>query len=227
MAVICVSDDEKRHAEHDLKIPARLLHTVVNGVVQPPSGQRDQIRAGWNIAPDSFVFGFVGRLSAQKAPERLIEAFRRIAPALPQAKLVMIGFGELQQAVEAQIRETGLGGRIVLTSEISGSSAMQAFDALVMPSRYEAMSYVMLEAAAAGLPMVLSDVGGASTVLKDGENGFLVANEDDPAALAAAMQALAAPDRYGAIKAAAEARSQNYSLEAMVAATEAVYRSLV
>lgn len=226
-AVICVSDDEQRHASGHLRIPKAKLHTVVNGVAPPPSGERDAIRARFGIRPDTFVFGFVGRLSAQKAPERLISAFRQIAPDRPDADLLMIGFGELIEDVQLQILESALSDRIHVTSEIPGAVAMQAFDALVMPSRYEAMSYVMLEAAAAGLPMVLTDVGGASTVVENGVNGLIVPNIDDPHELAEAMRTASASFEHARLKAAAEARKGRYALHTMAERTLAVYRSVL
>jgi glycosyltransferase involved in cell wall biosynthesis len=104
---------------------------------------------------------------------------------------------------------------------------MQAFDALVMPSRYEAMSYVMLEAAAAGLPMVLTDVGGASTVVENGINGLIVPNDDDPTELAEAMRTVSSPERHLMLKTQAGLRKDRFTLDRMVAETEAAYRRLI
>lgn len=225
-ALICVSRDEYQHAVQYLGIPDNRLHTVVNGVSAPPIGQRQEIRAQLGIRPDAFVFGFVGRLSEQKAPERLLDAFNRIGAALPQTELAMIGFGPLEAEMRSMIGSSGLAKRIHLTSALPGPDAMQAFDVLVMPSRYEAMSYVMLEAAAAGLPMILADVGGASTVVDDGRNGFIVANDDDVTDLAQRMLEIARPQCHEAMRTAALARKTDYSLDKMVDATEAVYRGL-
>jgi glycosyltransferase involved in cell wall biosynthesis len=226
-AVICVSEDEKKHAATALGIPEQLLHTVVNGVDQTPPSDREEIRAGLGVRPENFVFGFVGRLSPQKAPERMIEAFRRIASDRADIELAMVGFGELLDDVKLQILESGLTDRVHVTSEISGAQAMQAFDALVMPSRYEAMSYVMLEGAAAGLPMVLTDVGGATTVVDHGINGFIVPNDDDSHELAEAMRTLATAESYDTMRRAAAARKNRFSLDVMAQQTEAVYRHVL
>jgi glycosyltransferase involved in cell wall biosynthesis len=226
-ALICVSRDERAHAADVLRIPPGVLHTVVNGVTPPPSGERAAIRSRLGVHADALLFGFVGRLSEQKAPERLVGAFARIADSLPHAELAMIGFGPLEDEIRTQIATSGFGHRIHLTADIAGPDAMQAFDALVMPSRYEAMSYVMLEAGAAGLPLILTDVGGASTVLENGVNGLLVANSDDVTALAKAMRAIGEPQTHARMQAAAEACKDRYSLGQMVTATEEVYRSLL
>ena len=224
--LICVSADEYAHARA-LGMARERLAIVVNGVDTPPSDSGSAIRAALGIPQSALLFGFVGRLSRQKAPERLVAAFELLADRVPHAQLLMIGTGEMQSAVHRQIEASDHAARIHLTARFTGPQAMAAIDALVVPSRYEAMSYAMLEAAAAGKPLVLSDVGGASTVLKDGENGLLVENADDPAHFAGAMLRLCDPDRLARHAAAARARSLDYSLERMISETEAIYRGLV
>lgn len=224
--LICVSADEYAHARA-LGMARERLAIVVNGVDTPPSDSSATVRAALGIPEDALLFGFVGRLSHQKAPERLVAAFELLADRVPHAHLLMIGTGEMQGSVHRQIEAGSHASRIHLTAGFTGPQAMAAIDALVVPSRYEAMSYAMLEAAAAGKPLVLSDVGGASTVLKDGENGLLVENADDPAHFAGAMLRLCDPDRLARHAAAARARSRDYSLERMISETEAIYRGLV
>ncbi|WP_438749161.1 glycosyltransferase [Pararhizobium sp. O133] len=223
--LICVSEDEHIHAL-SLGMPENKLSVIVNGVTPPPLDMASTVRASFGISSDTFVFGFVGRLSHQKAPERLIEAFRNAASRLPDAQMIMIGSGELEPEVRDAIAASGLQNRIRLTSAFTGSQAVPAFDLLVMPSRYEAMSYVMLEAAAAGKPMISTDVGGASTVIGHDSNGLIVANDGDTARLANAMVESADPERYRALRIAAEEKMSSFSVEAMIDKTEAVYYRL-
>lgn len=224
--VICVSRDEYDHAL-SIGIPEARLRIVTNGVAPPPPGQRTAIRDRYGIAPEALLFGFVGRLSKQKAPERLVNAFARIVDQLPHARLLMIGFGELAGDVRARIRALGLEGRALLDDTIPGAVAIDAFDAVVMPSRYEAMSYVMLEAAAGGKPLILSKVGGASMVLEDGRNGLLVENSDDPAKLADAMMQVADPKTLARFGVEARRRKGHYTLAGMADQTEAIYFELL
>lgn len=224
--VICVSSDEMNHAR-SFGLPASLLRVVVNGVATPRPDGRQTLRQQFGIPDDALVYGFIGRLSAQKAPERLIAAFGRIAATLPQAHLLMVGFGELEIDLRKHINTAGLEPQVHLISEVPGPDAMCAFDALVMPSRYEAMSYVMLEGAAAGKPLILSDVGGTRMVLEDGVNGIMVPNTDDPAPLAEAMLALADDEKRAAFAARARDRANGYGLDAMVSQTLDVYRELI
>ncbi|MGV8939219.1 MAG: glycosyltransferase family 4 protein [Allorhizobium sp.] len=222
--IICVSKDEYSHALSFGIAAAKKLRVVINGVKTPPNDRRAILRAAMELPSNALVFGFVGRLSRQKAPERLVAAFAEIAAKMPHAYLLMIGSGELELELKARIDASGLAARVRLRSDLPGSDAIQCFDILVSPSRYEAMSYVMLEAAAAGKPMILSDVGGVSTVLDDGVNGIRVPNCDDPAALAEAMLAFADADRRQRFAAAAMQRCHGYQLDQMVEQTLQVYR---
>jgi glycosyltransferase involved in cell wall biosynthesis len=150
-----------------------------------------------------------------------------MAARLPRARLMMIGSGELADDIQARINALGLRDRAHLDSAIPGAIAIDAFDAVVMPSRYEAMSYVMLEAAAGGKPLVLTKVGGAGMVLEHGKNGLLVANSDEPEALAAAMATLAEPGKLQQFSAEARRRRDNYTIAGMADATEEIYFELL
>ena len=220
--LICVSKSEYDHAL-DLGIPASRLNLVVNGVGALPSGRRAEIRKSYGLTDDNLVFGFIGRLSPQKAPERLIAAFTAIASRAPQARLLIIGSGELEPDVRRQIAAGGIADRVIIDAALPGAEALQAIDVAVMTSRYEAMSYVMLEAAAAGLPLILTDVGGTINVLEHEVNGLIVPNTDDATPLIAAMSALCDPSTRTRYAAAAEARRNRYGLDAMVEQTIAVY----
>ncbi|OJF92529.1 glycosyltransferase family 4 protein [Pararhizobium antarcticum] len=223
--LICVSDDEYDHARR-LGIAQRMMSVIRNGVTAPQAAMAQTLRASFGIAADQLVFGFIGRLSPQKAPERLLQAFAHAASRLGNAHLVMVGSGELEGQTKAAIQASGLQNRIHLTSVFSGPQAVSCFDVLVMPSRYEAMSYVMLEAAAAGKPIISTDIGGARTVIADGMNGLIVPNTDDITRLSAAMATAAQPETFIALQAAATARKGDYSLAVMIDKTESLYRKI-
>lgn len=224
--LICVSQSEYEHAL-TLGIPAELLRLVVNGVGDMPQGNGSAIRGRLGLPDEAIVFGFVGRLSAQKAPERLIAAFTKLAANVPSARLLMVGHGELEQAIRLQLETANLADRVTITADITGAEVMQALDVLVMPSRYEAMSYVMLEAAASGLPIIVTDVGGARNVVTPDENGIIVANNDAPSSLAKAMETLADEAILARFAGNAAVRRHSFGLEVMVDQTLAVYREVL
>ncbi|MDK1376266.1 MULTISPECIES: glycosyltransferase family 4 protein [unclassified Sinorhizobium] len=223
--LITVSDDERAHAL-SLGMPERRMSVIVNGVSPPSPDMAKTVRASFGIPADAFVFGFIGRLSSQKAPERLIDAFKGAASSVKNSYLVMVGAGELEEELRRTIAASGLQSRIHLTSAFTGSQAVAAFDLVVMPSRYEAMSYVMLEAAAAGRPIIIADVGGARTVIHNGENGFIIPNSDDVSQLTKTMIAAASPESYPALLKAAEVHKDRFTLDVMLDRTEELYRRL-
>lgn len=224
--LICVSQDEYRHALA-LGLSEKRLSVIVNGVSPPADDMAGTVRASFGIPADAFVFGFIGRLSHQKAPERLVEAFRTAAASVKDAYLLMVGTGELEPVIAQAIADSGLKSRIRLTSAFTGPQAVPAFDVLVMPSRYEAMPYVLLEAAAAGKPIIATDVGGVSTVVQEGVNGRILENDDNTTTLASALVEIADPARYLAMATAARAGRNRFSLDGMVDATQSLYQRLV
>ena len=130
----------------------------------------------------------VGRLTAQKRFDRLIEAFARVADEFPDWSLVIWGEGELRRDLETRIAKTGLGARITLPglTEKPGGWIERA-DILALSSDYEGWPNVVIEALAGGVPVVAVDCEfGVKDILQDGELG-LIAPRDDIAAFAGAL----------------------------------------
>lgn len=109
---------------------------------------------GWE---DSVIYGFIGRYVEQKNPLFLIDVFYEIAKKQPSAKLVMIGFGELEPAIHEKIQQYGLQDRVEdLGRRDDIKQFYNAFDAFLLPSLYEGMPVVGIEAQCAGLPIFFS-----------------------------------------------------------------------
>lgn len=117
---------------------------------------RDETRKkfGWE---DKVIYGFIGRYVEQKNPLFLIDIFNSIAKKQPNAKLVMIGFGELETAMHEKIKEYGLQDRVEdLGRRDDIKQFYNAFDAFLLPSLYEGMPVVGIEAQCTGLPIFFS-----------------------------------------------------------------------
>lgn len=107
---------------------------------------------------DKVIIGHVGRLTAQKNPIFLIDVFSEIHEANPDTELWMIGEGELLEEVKKRVEETGLLDSVILWGRRNDvSELMQAMDVFMLPSLYEGLSIVAIEAQAAGLPVYASD----------------------------------------------------------------------
>ncbi|WP_440658323.1 glycosyltransferase family 4 protein [Ensifer adhaerens] len=168
--------------------------------------------AGWENRRGNKMLTAVGRLTRQKGFDLLLEAFARIADTHPDWKLVIWGEGEARTELEAQRDALGLRDRV----EMPGLTAkpglwLETAEAFVLSSRYEGWGIVLLEAMAAGLPVVsFACDWGPTDMIADGEDGILVPN-GDIAALADALSNLMADEALRARLAAnAEANVRRY-----------------
>ena len=223
-AIIAVSPDE---SEHLLQrgFDVRRIHLIPNGIGPAAGADYHECRRqlGWH--PAWPIAGFVGRLSAQKNPELLVEAFARLTRELPDARLAIIGTGPREASLRAQALRRGLDDRLLWMGHRESHDVMPALDLLTLPSRYESFPYVLLEALTAGLPIVATPVGGVAQTVDHGKNGLIV-HPDAPEELAAAcQQILGQPELRRAFGSWSRQKSLQYDLDTMVERTVAVYRS--
>jgi glycosyltransferase involved in cell wall biosynthesis len=153
---------------------------------------------------------FVGVLERYKNVDGLLEAWRLAGPRVPGAQLRIVGRGTLAPLVEA----AGVEWKPALTAE-EVAAALDAASLLVLPSRSEGMGRIVVEALARGRPVLATAVGGIRDLVRDGENGVLVASTD-PAPLAGALAATLS-DRALLERLAANARP---SVEPLLATPE-------
>jgi glycosyltransferase involved in cell wall biosynthesis len=225
-AIIAVSTDEALHAR-ELGIEATKIHVVHNGIDSVEFPPREVVRSRLGLSPHDFVIGFVGRLVSQKGPELLIEALGRLSPHHDHAKVVMIGDGPTGPALRRRIGQLGLAPRVHMLGDVVATFLMPAFDVFCLPSRYEGMPYVLLEALAAGLPIVAARVGGVANCVDEGDNGLIVAS-DNVSELAAVLDRLASDTPLRERYAEASARkATQFSASRMVDETLAVYQHAV
>ena len=215
-ALIAVAPEEAAHARN-LGIPARKIHTIVNGVSPAPPVNRVEARAELGLAPDDIAVGFVGRLCEQKDPERFARAIRIARAADPRIRGVVLGDGELAEGV----RRAG-GDGVALFKGRDARLFLPAFDLFAMTSRYEGMPYVLLEALQAGLPIVSTEVGGTSVAV-DGRNGLLAPVDVTAEGFAALLLKMTDPVTRAAMASASAKLGETVTVETMVAATKAIY----
>jgi glycosyltransferase involved in cell wall biosynthesis len=158
------------------------------GVIPNVTGGLDVAPAGSAEGEPGYLL-FVGRLRIRKGVEVLLEALRKLRGRLPGARLRIAGDGEHRAALERRVDELGLREAVSFLGSCDGArvrALLRGAAALVVPSIYEGMPLVVLEAMDAGVPVVASAVSGIPEVVMGGETGWLVPPED-PEALAGAL----------------------------------------
>lgn len=175
----------------DRIIPRALLRVVPNGIDsgefrKVPAGVRESLRRSMGLE-GQFVWVAVGRFETAKDYPNMLRGFAHVRELHSRTVLLLVGGGSLQGEIEAMVRSLGLGDVVrFLGVRRDVPELMSAADGYVMSSAWEGMPMVLLEAAAAQLPIVTTAVGGNREVVLDEASGFLVPPLD-PGALGRAM----------------------------------------
>ncbi len=158
---------------------ASRTHLIPNGVdlSRLPTGlTKEECRGSLGISNNELIVLFVGSLSPYKNPEILLKAFSGLDRTNRSPRLVMVGDGPLRSALEEQTKRSGVEGRVTLPGFVSEREKMlyyRAADMLVLPSLAEAFPLVLLEGAAFGLPLIVSDIDVFKAVVRDGHTGLM------------------------------------------------------
>lgn len=225
-ALIAVSPDELEHARASGLQPRRLV-CIPNGVARLAFEGRAQARAQLGLPAGPLLVGFLGRLSAQKDPLRLLDAFAHLLETWrgPTPELAIAGTGPLEGEARAYAQRRRIAERVHWLGHQPPERLLPAIDVLCMPSRYEGMPYVLLEAGSAGVPIVCPPVGGTSLCVRPA-NGTIT-QDASPGALAAALSRWLEGDEARArLRAHGPAFAAEFSVEVMVERTVALYREL-
>ena len=183
-----------------------------------------EARRALGVPPGAFAIGTVTRLMPSKGNQYLVEATRRVIDSLPDARVYIVGEGELQPALESQAAQLQLGDRLVFCGfRRDVAEALSAFDMVVFPSLWEGTPLTVLEALAMGKPIVSTDADGLHEVLTNGQDAVMVSRRD-AAALAEAIVAMAR-DPSGRARLGENARrtGAKYDIDLFVRKMERLY----
>ena len=143
------------------------------------SGARKAARAALSLPADRLVIGSVGRLVPLKNHQSLIDLMPSLLRTFPHLILAIVGEGELRRELEARAASIGVTDYIHFAGERRDVAAvLHAFDIFTLPSLTEGLSIALLEASAAGLPIVASNTGGNPEIVKNDVTGLLFSLED-------------------------------------------------
>jgi glycosyltransferase involved in cell wall biosynthesis len=198
------------------------VHYVPNGVaVSPRIGDRNAARLALADAnrdllalDDAPVAAFTGRLSRKKGLFELVRAWAAVVQAKPNAKLWLVGEGDDRETLFQMVKDLDLQGRVLMPGAFDDvGEVLQAADLFVLPSHEEGMSLSLLEAMAAGCPVVASDIPGNRTLVEHDVHGQLTPVGDVAALAGAILRTIDATDRRRWGEAGRTLVRQRYSLQ--------------
>lgn len=223
--IIAVSVEEQEHIR-GLGIPAEKVALVPNGIEPQELPDKCAARQALRIHEEALVAGFVGRLSEQKALDVLIRSLPLFVDKVPDFKLAMIGEGEQGDELKALAETLGVSEHVLWLGQQPGFQSMPAFDIFVLPSRYEGLPYVLIEALMAGLPVVTTDLASSSMLVKSDVNGIVVPAESPEQLAKALQQCLEDDELRERFSTNAKERAEQFTLANMVDKTLSQYEQL-
>jgi glycosyltransferase involved in cell wall biosynthesis len=176
--VVCVSEAQAARVRR-AGVRPDLIHVIYNAIDpmrfhEPDARFRAKLLRFFR-QPRTHIVGAAGRLSPEKGFDVLVRAAEQVVSEHPAAGFILFGDGPERAKLQKQINAAGLGANFILASfRADLDRFLPHFDLLVLPSYTEGMPNVVLEAFAAGVPVVATAVGGTPEVVEDGVSGFLV-----------------------------------------------------
>ncbi|MEY2777744.1 MAG: hypothetical protein RLY30_1842 [Pseudomonadota bacterium] len=197
------------------------------GFTQPMPA--DQWRAAHGLAPDAVVMAMVAQFIPRKGHHELMLALEALLPRHPQLYLALFGRGPLEAEIQQIVRAQGWTERVRFMGFVDDlPRQLGALTMLVHPAAAEGLGVSLLQASAAGLPIVATAVGGIPEAVQAGVTGILVPPGDGPALVQAIEALLADPVRRAEMGAAGRLRVQReFSVQHMVGEHIRLYQSLV
>ncbi|HEY9874302.1 MAG TPA: glycosyltransferase [Candidatus Obscuribacterales bacterium] len=171
--------------------------------------------------PESPLLLYVGRLGAEKEIDRI----KPVLEAIPNARLALVGDGPHRQALEQHFAGTPT-NFVGYLQGLDLASAFASADAFVFPSRTETLGLVLLEAMAAGCPVVAARSGGIPDIVQDGVNGYLFEPTDEQGAIAATQRLLAYPEERDTLRQNARREAERWGWAAATRQLQNYYKAV-
>lgn len=208
-------------------LAADRISVIYNGIDPAEFVATDgtELRQQWNLPAGAPVLGFVGQLDERKGIAVLLAAFAKILPQVPAARLVLVGEGPLRAMIENQIRQQGWQNHVHVAGFVDNIPAvMAAIDVLALPSFWEGFGLVLIEAMAAGKPVITTNLSSMPEIVEHGRTGFLIPPGEAGALAACACELLQNEGRRRALGAAARQRvAEKFTHAAMLQKLEELF----
>ncbi len=231
--VVGVGESLRRALVVNEGIPGHRVGVIYNGIdlapYATPAADCASLRRQLGLANEDFVVIQVARLVPIKDHATALRCFRQVAAQVPRARFLVVGEGPEDAAVRASAEECGLQHRVLMLGLRSDvPRLLAAADVFLLSSINEGIPLTVIEAMAAGLPVVATDVGGVAEVVRDGETGLLAPAGDDAALAGHVLRLAADPATRDHMGRAGRARAfALFSEEKMLAAYDGLYREML
>jgi glycosyltransferase involved in cell wall biosynthesis len=207
----------------------RVIHNGIDLSKFSGSTDRHAWRAGLGIKKDEFVIGVIARLEEQKGHRFLLEALTLKPECLSKLKVVFVGDGKLRSSLEGESREKGLASHVLFLGTLEPIfPILKALDLFLLPSLWEGFSVAILEAMAAGVPVIATRVGGAEEVITSGREGLLIPPGDAQGLAEAIEDALLHREKFLEMARLGEEKvRRTFSIETHITALTALYLEIL
>jgi glycosyltransferase involved in cell wall biosynthesis len=174
-----VNEETSIFLKNVVGIPEKKVFTIPNGIDFNKFSNSSIARSDLGLSSEDFVIAVVARLHPVKDHPTLLKAFRLLVNECPRAKLLIVGDGDERQCLNLLVKELCLVEQVKFLGVREDIPAiLSCVDLVTLTSVEEGLPMCILEAMAAGKPVVATNVGGLSSVITDGENGFLIPPQD-------------------------------------------------
>jgi len=230
--LVMLTEQEKEDHLHYCIGKEELFTVIHSGVNLEPFLQtdkdRERMRKELGIPADAFVIGSVGRLTAVKGQRYLLEAVAKLSGDIPGLFCLLLGDGELREELKARAADLGIGEHVLFLGWRDDVAAViSVFDVFVLPSLNEGMGRVIVEAMAAGKPIVASDIGGIRNLIDPQISGILVPPADPETLTAAIKDLYRDPAQRASMGEAGRQRAAAFSDTAMIEKIDTLYSELI
>lgn len=231
---IAISEAVREHLVNDLKVKKENVSLVYNGVdterFKRSLAQNEAAAYKSNIGlKDGPVIGVIARLSPVKGHRFLLMAMKEVLRDVPEAQLLIIGDGPIKAELVNLALQLNIAGSVFLEGSTPDTTKpLSIIDVFVLPSLQEGLGLSIMEAMAAGRPVVGTDVGGVYSLIKDGKTGLLVPPQDATGLAQAILELLKDRDKANRLGQQAQRFvTEKFSLDHMVDEIEKVYRQVI
>jgi glycosyltransferase involved in cell wall biosynthesis len=234
--VVAISDPVRAHLVNDFHVAKSQIALIYNGVepdhfdVKLNAFDKEELRRYYKVGAGGMIVGGISRLEEVKGYQFFIRAIPAVLEKFPDTKFILIGDGKYKKHLVKLARKLKIKDKIVFTGKVEGVDvALGLIDIFVHPAIWEeGFGLAVLEAMAAGKPIIASNTGGVYALVKDGKNGWLLPPREVDALSAAIIKMIESPDLMRSMGEASQCIArEKFSMDRMADEMIAMYNDLL